>query len=221
MNSGGDVIHILLTVLSMQVQFDVNKDATILAVVTHKAGLASGLAHNHLIVASDFEPEISVEEDDLSQLSFRVRFDVADLVVDRPDLQQRWQARLHELGALAADETFSEVSESDRNKITESMLGKKQLEKDKFPTIEASVSGLKKHTNDESWTASLEITIHGVKKVRQISASINIVDGILHIESLTPFKFTDFGIKPYSAAFGAVKNQDKFHLYVSISASKP
>jgi hypothetical protein len=42
----------------------------------------------------------------------------------------------------------------------------------------------------------------------------------LTVEAVGDFAFTDFGIKPYSALFGALGNQDKFHMLVSMKAVK-
>jgi hypothetical protein len=41
----------------------------------------------------------------------------------------------------------------------------------------------------------------------------------LHAEALGELRFTEFGIEPYTAALGAVKNADQFHLWVDLVAT--
>ncbi len=53
---------------------------------------------------------------------------------------------------------------------------------------------------------------------KPVPARYELADGILTIEAIGAFNFTDFGIKPYSAFLGAVKNEDEFHVYVNLSA---
>jgi hypothetical protein len=42
----------------------------------------------------------------------------------------------------------------------------------------------------------------------------------LTIEGVGSARFTDFGIKPFSAFMGAVKNLDEFHLYLNLRARR-
>ena len=44
-------------------------------------------------------------------------------------------------------------------------------------------------------------------------------DGALTIEAVGDFAFTEFGIKPFSAALGAVRNKDAFRVYVNVTAA--
>ena len=69
-----------------------------------------------------------------------------------------------------------------------------------------------------AWLQKELAGLHG--ESRRISAVGRTVldDGLLTIEAVAVAKFSDFGIRPYSALLGAVKNLDEFHLFLSLRA---
>ncbi|HEX9736005.1 MAG TPA: YceI family protein [Thermoanaerobaculia bacterium] len=195
---------------------------SIFAIVTHKAGAFSGKAHNHLVAAGSYAARFAASADDPGDTVFELELAAADLVVDAPELQQAWYPRLEALGIL--DEPFGEVSDKDRGKIRESMLGKGQLDAERFPRIRARVTGVAEEASklgetEMPFKVSLAFEVHGKAVERPVAARASWdEDGSLRLEAAGVFNFTDFGIEPYSAFLGAVKNQDVFHVYVSLRA---
>lgn len=172
-----------------------------------------------MVVANKYEVDVVWDAADATSLSFTFSLDVTDLVVDEPVHQKRWQQRFWDLGLLAKDEEFSEVDKGDRKKITEAMLSTKQLDIAKHKKITAEAVKVEA-VNEQGLPTSLavDIEIHGVKRQVVVPVHVALTSDTLKAESWIPLKFTDFGIKPYSAAFGAVKNKDQFHLFVYIEA---
>lgn len=202
----------------------VAEDESVFAVVTHKGGFAAGLAHNHLVTASGYEVRLSCAPDAPEMASFAIELDAEGLVVDDPALQQAWYPRLELAGLL--DEPFEEVSDKDRGKIRESMLGKKQLDAESHPKIRASLTGLTPEEGEAgglqtSWRGELSFEVLGQTVVKPVAAAVAWNDGRLEVEAVAAFAFSDFGIKPFSAVLGAVKNRDEFHVYVSFKAAPP
>jgi hypothetical protein len=69
---------------------------------------------------------------------------------------------------------------------------------------------------EPAWAVDLELEVHGQAVTRPLAARLTRdVDAVI-VEALGTFRFSDFGIQPYSAMLGAVKNDDLFHVYVHL-----
>lgn len=202
-------------------EVEIDASRSVFAVVTHKGGLAAGQAHNHLVVADGSKAELSFDPKAPLDAAFALEVAVTDLVVDDSEKQKTWYPRLEELGIL--DEPFGDVSEKDRAKIRKAMLSDKQLDAKAFPKIKARVTKVAEEPSTVGgvkmpYAVTLEIEVHGKKAEKQVAARFEKADGVLTIEAAGSFQFSDFGIKPYSAALGMVKNQDEFHVFLHLQA---
>jgi len=196
---------------------------SVFAVVTHKAGFAARLAHNHMIYPSTYTAEASVDPAHQDQAHFRLRFPVTALVVDDSAAKTRWYPGIQAAGIL--DEPFPEVSEKDRQSIGEHMLAKNQLDADKYPEISAELKGIRAKASTQgeksfAYEATVALTVHGVTVERPFAANIEATGDAVHVEAASSFNFTDFGIKPYSAFLGAVRNENTFYVYVNLKAQR-
>lgn len=208
------------------VEYAVDPGRSTFAVLTHKAGIASGLAHDHLIVAG--APKVTLafdrERPEATKFDFVVAVDA--LEVDAPAARAALKGRLRELGLQADD--LPAVPESDRKKVRAAMLGESQLDGAKFPEIRAEVLGLERGAAaagtaaaaDSGWNFVLRLTIRGRTLERRLAATWSEQDGTLTAETYAELHFKDFGIEPYSTMLGAIRNDDRFHLYVSVVARR-
>ena len=205
-------------------EIDISTESSIFAVVTHKGGFASGMAHNHLIAAVGYQARLSFDAETPLATRFELNLASDRLAVDPWDLERAWYPRLEELGIL--DEAFTEVSDKDRERIRKAMLGKGQLDAARSPEISATVTGIRENPTTHGeitfpYAATLELEVRGKKAKKPVAARYRLADGVLTVEAVGAFRFTDFGIKPYSAFLGAVKNEDEFHVYVNLKAATP
>jgi hypothetical protein len=203
-------------------EFRVIPEQSVFAVVTHKGGLAGGLAHDHFIAASEYSARLDFTDSDRLATQFHVHLAAENLVVDSESLHERWYSRLEALGLV--NKPFGSLSDKDRAKIRETMLGVKQLDAVAFPEISARVLSIDEETKDQgevqlSHRVMLALSVHGQTVEKPVWARYELVDGALRVEAVGEFRFRDFGIKPYSAMLGAVKNKDSFHLYVNLVAA--
>ncbi len=204
-------------------RFEVVRHESVFSVITHRSGVASALAHNHLVCPTEYTVRLSQEADELESLSFQLTFLVEDLAVDVPEMQEKWFPEIRGVGVL--DEPFAKVSLKDRNAVRDTMLSEKQLDAEKHPEISGKLISLTEEpstlgTVQFTHKATIVLTVHGTTLQRDIPARVQRSDDILKVEAVGAFKFTDFGITPYSALFGAVRNKDEFHLYVNFTARK-
>jgi hypothetical protein len=204
-------------------EFRIREEDSIFSIVTLKKGIASGLAHNHLIAATRYQAQLKANPKELEKGTFTFSTKVSDLEVDRADLQKRWFPTIKSLSWLT--EPFSELKDSDRETIREHMLASDQLNAKNFPEISAKIVdiaasesqvGGKKYAQK----ANVAVTILGKTVARPFSANIALNGEELSVEAAGGFSFSDFGITPYSTMFGALGNQDKFHMLVSMRAVK-
>ena len=200
----------------------IDESDSILAIVTHKGGFASGRAHNHMATAVGYEAHLVIDSEAPLGARFELELPTERLEIDRWDLQQAWYPRLEALGVL--DEPFRELSKEKRAKIRDTMLSKKQLHAAEFPRITARVASIAERVSKAGevsfpYAVTLALTVRGRTVERTVTARYEVGEGRLTIEAVGRFRFTDFGIKPFSAFLGAVKNQDEFHVYLHLSGS--
>ena len=181
--------------------FTVDAKKSELMVRTFKAGVARGLAHDHLVVARDVQGELSFDPEAPEATRVSVTVKVASLVADDPAMRRRFKVG-------------GELSEKDRQKVTASMLDEGQLDAARFPTISFVSTGAEQ--TSEGLMVSGRFTLHGVTKPLRLPVKISSRDGALL--GVTSFKLltSDYGIKPYSAALGTVKNQDQVELVIRL-----
>ncbi len=199
----------------------VDEDASLLAVVTHKAGIGARLAHNHLVVARDYTTTLAFDSAAPEASGFEVLVPVGELVVDDPELQGAHYPRLVALGIL--EEPFSPLKEKNRQKIRAAMLGEKQLDAGRFPTLEAkvvAVAAKESRQGEEAFTheVTLELRLRDATARAPMAARYTRSGDGLRVEAVGSFRFTELGIEPYSAALGAVRNEDLFHLVLDLRA---
>lgn len=202
--------------------WSVDLGRSLFAVVTRKAGPAARLAHDHLIVARAPRVELAFDPSSPETARLAVTVPVQSLDVDPPAERKARSPRLAELGLL--DAGLPPVDEGDRAKVRAAMLGDDQLDGARFPTVTAELVGLARRGGGEGarvalgWDATVRLTVHGKTVEKTVPARWELSDGELHAEAVAEARFTEFGIEPYSAFLGAVRNADLFHFVVEIVA---
>jgi polyisoprenoid-binding protein YceI len=203
-------------------EYTVDPAESIFAVVVHKAGIAARFAHNHLVYPNEYTSQLSLENGDPATAQFSLSFPTEKLLVDAADMHKKWYPALEKAGIL--DEPFKELDEKDRAAIAEHMLDVNQLDAKQYPEISAKLVTLRAEASSQgkqqfTHKAMIEFTVHGRTVSRECPASLTLETGRVVIDAMGEFKFSEFGIKPYSAMAGAVKNNDTFHAFVHISAT--
>ena len=201
----------------------VDTDRSTFAVLTHKAGLAARLAHDHLVIAH--APRTALEFDPAApqEAKLSVVVPVQALEIDAPGPRKQHAERLRVLGALTDE--LAPIKDDDRAKIREAMLSPKQLFGERFGEIKAELLSLEPRGAGANarvalgWNAKVRIEVRGVKIEKTFPARFEVSGSELHAEVLGELRFTEFGIEPYTAALGAVKNDDLFHVWVDLVAT--
>ena len=203
---------------AVRASWEIVEAESVFAVVTRKAGFAARLAHNHLVVARDYTARLSLDPNRLDLTGFDLEAVATNLVVDDPDQREKWEARIVGLGVV---DDLGTPDESDRAEIRETMLSKKQLDAAADPRISVALMGV---TEQETvingsvfpYRADIMVRIRGETVARAVAADFSIEGDRISVEAIGNFTFEEFGIEPYSAFMGSVKNKNEFVLYLNL-----
>lgn len=172
-----------------------------------KAGAASGLAHDHVIKATGLTGSVVVDPASLATAAVEVTVQTKGLVNDEPLLRKRYGLE-------------GEVNEKDRAAILDNMRNEDQLDIQKFPTIRFVSTSVVPGAGT-ALTLKGRLTIKGVTKDISLPCDVAIKDKTVDGKGTVRLKTSDFGIEPYSAFLGAVRNQDEIILHVRFVATTP
>jgi polyisoprenoid-binding protein YceI len=186
-------------------EYSIDPGRSEMVVKIFKAGLASGLAHDHVIRASEFAGTVVWNPGQPTAAQIEIQADARALVVDEPEVRARYQVE-------------GELSDDKRRDVRETMESAKQLDVQAHPDM-AFHSTSVRATGDGSIEVTGDLTLHGVTRSISFRTSPVLVEGTLSAEAEIDFLQSDFGIKPYTAMLGAVKNQDGAKLLVRLVAT--
>lgn len=216
--------------------WEVDLERSTFAVLTHRAGVAARLAHDHLIVARGPQCELALDAARPESARLTCRQAVLALDADPSAERERLAPRLELLGARSGP--LPAVDAGDRAKIRAEMLAATQLFAERFPEIRAELVGLAPRGGSDGgdggdggdgaggarvalgWNARVRLTLRGETVETTAPVRFEIAGDRLSAELLAELRFTDFGIEPYSGVLGTVRNADLFHLYVALEARR-
>lgn len=132
----------------------------------------------------------------------RIDFDMTSFDADTP--QARAYLRMN-----------GETAESTRQKVNANMHSASVLDVGRYPTATFAVDSAEHVKNGRSASYRLKghFVLHGVKREVLINATPTMENGMLHLRGQFDILQTDFGIKPFKAALGAVGVSDRLTIY--------
>jgi len=174
------------------------------AVQLFKTGVGSALAHDHVVRATTFTGQVRIDLAAPTSGSISVEVQTNSLIVDEVAARQKY--------GLA-----SQLSEKDRQQIQETMRSPSQLDVVHHPVMKFSSTKIEPQQAGR-YTVTGNLTIRGVTQVVTFSAQVERHENALHITGAFRFTQSSFGYTPYSALFGAVRNQDEVLLHFDVLA---
>lgn len=200
-------------------EWEVLVEESTLAIVTFRGGVAGRLAHDHLVHAGDFRASLRFDPQSPERSAFSGDLEVRDLVVDELDRMARVQPVLQEFDLLPRE--FGDVGDQERIDVREHMLAEDQLHSEAWPEISFRSLTVESAEDDQEfpWRIEAALTVRGEERATTLRARWKLDDaGALTVQAAGEFHFTDFGIEPYSAFLGTVRNQDRFVLFMELRA---
>ena len=163
--------------------------------------IAAALAHDHIIQAKGWTGTATIDLEDLSTCSMDISVPVAAMVVDATPIREN-------LGYT----TFPKDSE--REDIKKEMLSEDQLHGEKYKTI--TWKSTQCEMDGERLKMTGDLTIRGKTKTLTLPLAVKQDEVSFHVKGAAAIKATDFGFEAYSAGFGALKNQNRMLLSISV-----
>jgi polyisoprenoid-binding protein YceI len=185
--------------------FRIDPERTRLAVRTHRDGIGSGLAHDHVVEATEVTGLVEYDAARSEASSITVEARTASLRVDEPASRRR-------LGVEG------DLSDSQRADVAKAMRAADQLDVERHPTIRfASTRVVSEGEGRLRVTGTL--TLRGVAREVSFPATVALESGTLRGRATLTFLQSSFGYKPYSALLGAIRNKDEVSLHVDLVAA--
>ncbi len=169
-----------------------------------KTGAGAVLAHDHVVRATTFTGQVQIDFAAPASSSIMIEVQTASLKADEPTIRQKYNLP-------------SQLSETDRQQIQETMMSTSQLDVAHYPVIKFTSTQIETQTTG-LYTVTGRLTIRGVTQSVTFLAHVEQHDKALHAHGSVRFKQSSFGYEPYSAFFGAVRNQDKVLLHFDVLA---
>ena len=193
----------LLPALCSARDYSVDAEASQIRIRVMRAGPYSILAHDHILVARGLAGKVTLNPGTPAASSASLSVPVSFLEIDDP--KER------------AQEGFaSELNESNRSSVRETMLGTSQLDAAQYPRVTIAV--------DRAEGTLPALRLHVRVKIRDREQSMEIPVTVsadvttLVISGETDLRQSAFGITPYSALFGAIAVEDTVRLRFQIVA---
>src|SRR5512138_227232 len=184
--------------------YTVDAAASHVHILVYRGGALARLGHNHVATSRDVHGRVWVHPT-FERSGFELMLPVESLIVDDP----------RDRAAHGTD--FPPViSQKDIEGTKLNMLRAEVLDAEQFPTIllrAARVSG-----SVESPVVTARITLKGVTRDVHLPVELAVDGGHLTAAGVLDILQTDFGIKPFSVALGALEVQDRLHLEFEIVA---
>ncbi len=184
------------------VTYSLDPGETELVAITHPAGLFGGAAHSHVIAARDPSGTVVYDADAPERSRVEVRVSAAALQNDDPALRRKYHLE-------------KTIGEDDRRKIAEAMRDRSQLDVAHHPDITFTSRSVKR-LEDGRLEVSGQLGIHGVEAAVTVPVRVTVEGGVLRGEGTTHIDHHMFGMKPYSAAMGTIRNANGIELHLTL-----
>jgi polyisoprenoid-binding protein YceI len=185
--------------------FRVDSERTRLAVRLYREGVASRLAHDHVVEAAEVTGRVEYDVDRPEGSSIVIEARTASLRVDEPAARRR-------LGVEG------DLSDSQRADVDKAMRAPNQLDTARHPTIRFASTRVLAEGNGRLLVTG-QMTLRGVTREVSFPATVALESGTLRGRAMLIFLQSSFGYQPYRALLGAIRNKDEVTLHVDLTAT--
>jgi hypothetical protein len=143
----------------------------------------------------------------LARSGFEIAFPVADLIVDDPDARR-----------AAGSEFPPEIPDADKQGTRKNMLRPEVLDAEQYPRVE--VKSIRIEGSLPAAQVTARVTIKQTTRELVVPVKVTVNGDSLTAAGEFSILQTDFGMKPFSVAMGALEVKDQLDLRFSIVAVK-
>ena len=186
--------------------YEVNPQASKVHILVFKGGTLARFGHNHVMSVQDLHGRIWVHPT-IDKSGFEFGFPVANLIVDDPAARTE-----------AGSDFPPDIPQKDRDGTLSNMLRAEVLDAERYP--EVTLRSVKVSGSSDHPSVTARITIRNATQDVALTPAIKIQGSRLTASGEFDIQQTAFGIKPFTAALGALAIQDRLHVKFSVVAEK-
>ncbi len=186
--------------------YQIDAQASDLHVLVYRGGTFARLGHNHVMSSKSLLGRVWMQPQ-FPEAGFELVFPVADLIVDDPDVRQ-----------AAGSDFPPEIPAADKEGTRKNMLRAEVLDAERYPRVE--VKSVKVAGSLQAPQITARITIKETSREVPVPVAITIAGNRLTASGEFEILQTDFGIKPFSIAMGALEVKDRLLVRFKLVAMK-
>jgi polyisoprenoid-binding protein YceI len=186
--------------------YRIDPQASVLHIHVFRGGTFARLGHNHVVTSKSVTGQVWMRQQ-LSQSGFELSFPVADLIVDDAEARR-----------AAGSDFPPEIPAADKEGTRKNMLRKDVLDAENYPKVTVQSATLTGSLQAAKITA--RITIKDATREVIVPTSIVMNGARLTASGEFEIRQTDFGMKPFSVALGALEVQDQLRIRFNLVAVK-
>lgn len=186
--------------------YRIDPQASALHILVYRGGTFAKLGHNHVMSSKSLTGRVWMHRE-LTQSGFEMAFPVADLIVDDPDARR-----------AAGSEFPPEIPEADKQGTRKNMLRAEVLDGETYPRVEVKSARIEGALPAPQISARITIKQATQDVIVPVQLSVN--GDRLTATGQFSIQQTDFGMKPFSVAMGALEVKDRLDVRFSIVAVK-
>ncbi|HKU17363.1 MAG TPA: YceI family protein, partial [Steroidobacteraceae bacterium] len=186
--------------------YQISPQQSEVSILVFRGGKFSRLGHNHVMTSHDVTGRAWVHPE-FARSGFELSFPVAQLAVDEP------QAR-----RAAGSDFPPDIPQSDRDGTRKNMLRPEVLDSERYPEVRLRSARVGGTLAAPQVTA--HITIKDASRDVEVPLKLAVAGQRLDASGEFDIAQTDFGMKPFSVALGALEVQDKLHIKFRIVAQR-
>lgn len=186
--------------------YEVDPAASTVQILVFRGGTLARLGHNHVMTSRELTGRAWLHPQ-FARSGFELAFPVQTLIVDDP------QSR-----SAAGKDFPPDIPQADKEGTRRNMLRAEVLDGERYPRItlaSARVAGTL-----EAPAITARITIRDASRELKVPARLTLDGERLSATGEFDLLQSDFGIKPFSVALGALEVQDRLHIIYSIVARR-
>ena len=201
---------LLLLVVSSTTQADdlqrfiIDNEHSWIRILVYRAGLFSGLGHNHVIASNDLSGTVQCN-DQVASTRVDLSFPVESLLVDTSDNRK-----------LEGDDFAKPVSDKDVNSTRKNMLGSKLLDAKNHAFIEIQTTVVE--GTADALVVAADITVAGHTNSIRFPAKAVLSGDRITITGIATITHKELGLRRFSAAFGTLRVHENIAVRFEIVA---
>lgn len=186
--------------------YEVSPQNTLLSIFVYRGGKFSRLGHNHVMTSQRVSGRVWVHPQ-FARSGFELSFPVAQLVVDDAEARR-----------AAGSDFPPDIPQSDKDGTRKNMLRPEVLDGERYPEVKLRSAHVGGTLQAPQVTAS--ITIKDATRDVEVPVKIEIDGAKLNASGEFDVLQTQFGIKPFSVALGALEVQDRLHIKFRVEGTR-